>query len=87
MVCALQSGRANDPLIQSIMRELWWLASLSDIEITVRHKPGKKVIEADALSRLATITGTDSQYHRIVAAIDVPQFHVPHDMLAPPIPI
>ena len=69
------------------MRELWWLASLSDIEITVRYKPGKNLIEADALSHLATITGTDSQYHCIVAAIDVPQFHVPHDMLVPPLPI
>ena len=66
VVCAIQSGRASDPLIQSAMRELWWLAALHDVEFTVRHKPGAQLVHADALSRLSTVTDTASKFHRIV---------------------
>ena len=40
VVCALQSGKAYDHLIQGCIREMWWIAALADIELTVRHKPG-----------------------------------------------
>ena len=48
-VCAMQSGRAQDPL----MREAWLLAALGDVELVIRHLPGADMGVADALSREA----------------------------------
>ena len=85
VVCALQSGRAREPLIQGALREIWWLAALNDIELTVRHKPGSELVTADALSRLATSADQRLRFQHIL--LEVPQFHVPHALLSPPLPI
>ena len=87
VVCAIQSGRAQDPLIQSAMRELWWLAALHDVEFTVRHKPGAQLIQADALSRLSSVNDTASKFHRIVHDIGLPKCSLLNAHLAPPLPI
>ena len=50
-VCALNSGRAQDPLMRGALREAWWLAALMDVNIEVRHKPGSQMTVADTLSR------------------------------------
>ena len=47
----MQSGRAQDPLIRSVMREAWLLAALGDVELVIRHLPGADMGMADALSR------------------------------------
>ena len=49
---ALQSGRSRDSFIQHCVRELFVLTASWDIELRVRHWPGKDMIRADALSRM-----------------------------------
>ena len=87
VVCALQSGRAHEPLFQGCLREIWWLACLQDIELTIRHKPGAQLVEADALSRIASQPDTNSRFHHIVNSIGLPKFSVQPVLLCPPIPI
>ena len=50
-VCSAASGKAQDPLIRSTLRELWWLSALWDVDLTVTHKPGEQMALADMLSR------------------------------------
>ena len=85
VVCAIQSGRASDPLIQSCIRELWWLAACIDIDITVRHKPGAELVLADALSRFDHKCTTTKRLQDTVRGIKTPNFVVTHDLLQPPL--
>ena len=87
VVCALQSGRAQEPLIQACMREMWWIAALGDIEITVRHKPEAELALADALSRVSSVTDTNSRFHKIIQKSSLPEHVVLPEMLGPPLPI
>ena len=87
VVCALQSGRASDRLIQGCIREMWWIAALMDIELTVRHKPGAELTRADALSRLHTTSTCNSRFHHIVNDIQLPEFTIDTTLLTPPLPI
>ena len=36
-VAAANSGSAQDPLIRSSIRELWWICAIFDVELVVRH--------------------------------------------------
>ena len=38
-VCAMESGRAQDPLIRAMMREAWMVAAVGDSDLVVRHLP------------------------------------------------
>lgn len=50
---ALQSGRTRDPVLAACAREIWLIASIHNHNITVKHKAGKDIPLADALSRAA----------------------------------
>lgn len=50
---ALQTGRTKDQTLAACAREIWLLASLGNHNIVVKHKPGKDIPLADALSRAA----------------------------------
>ena len=50
-VAIMQSGRAMDPLMRACVREAWLLATLNDIDLTVRHVRGTDNTTADTLSR------------------------------------
>ena len=47
----MEKGRAQDPLMCAVMREVWWLAAVRDVDIIVRHLPGTSMGVADAVSR------------------------------------
>ena len=50
-ICAANSGRAEDPLIRTSIRELWWICASNDVELVIRHKPGEEMVDAYTLSR------------------------------------
>ena len=47
----LTTGKTRDPVLAACSRELWLLAALQELVITVRHAPGHTLVLADALSR------------------------------------
>ena len=48
---ALESGRTQDKILAACTRQLWLEAATRDHTIVIRHKMGKKIPLADALSR------------------------------------
>ena len=48
---SLNTGRTRDPILAACSRELWLLAALQELKITVNHAPGVTLVLADALSR------------------------------------
>ena len=86
-VCALNSGRASDPLMRAALREIWWLAALNDVEIVVRHKPGAEMDTADTLSRAEVSKIHARKYERFASSATEPQHRVTSTMLSPPLPI
>ena len=51
---AIRSGRSRDVFMQRCVRELFVVMVRYDIEVQVRHQPGKDLVRADALSRMWT---------------------------------
>ena len=47
----LSSGAGRDCVLTACDREIWLFAANSSCEITIRHKPSKDLVLADALSR------------------------------------
>ena len=47
----LNTGKTKDPVLAACSRELWLLAALGELKITVNHAPGETLVLADALSR------------------------------------
>ena len=47
----LESGAGKDDTLTACAREIWLHAATNSCEVEVRHKPGKELILADALSR------------------------------------
>ena len=58
VVSILNTGRGQDPLLLAMARNIWLIASISDIDLTVLHIPGKHNHTADLLSRWQ-LPGTD----------------------------
>ena len=48
---SLTSGRPKDPILAACARELWLVAALQQLTITIVHVPGESLVLADALSR------------------------------------
>ena len=79
-VCAINSGRACDPLIQSVIRDLWMLCAINDVTLVARHKPGSLMTIPDALSHLMHPKTHSPAFADIVAQLTEPQSF----MLLPP---
>ena len=58
VVSILSTGKGQDPLLLAMARNVWLIASTSDIDLTVLHIPGKHNNIADLLSRWH-LPGTD----------------------------
>ena len=86
-VCALNSGRAQDVLMRGALREVWWIAALSDINIKVRHKPGVEMHIADTLSRAEFSKMYTNRYEEFARNTKEVERRVPWNMLGPPLPI
>ncbi len=50
-VAAIQAARAKDPLMNALVRELFYITSLHSFQVIARHIPGRRNILADYLSR------------------------------------
>ena len=83
-VCAMQSGRAQDPLIRSVMREAWLLAALGDVELVIRHLPGADMGVADALSRESFSEEARVVFERFRAEAGEVEVGVSRQALSPP---
>ena len=50
-VLALQSGKTRDRFLSCVMRDIWFICALNDINLVVFHKPGAELTTPDLLSR------------------------------------
>ena len=73
--------------MQGVLRELWLICAMWDIDLVVRHRPGAELINADALSRINAAETLSSHFMDIVSRISEPQHIIPQVSWAPPIQI
>ena len=83
-VCAANSGRADDPLIRASIRELWLLCATSDVNLTIRHRPGHDMLVADALSRAALSEHHRARVRQLIEQADDPFTSLDPRLIAPP---
>ena len=50
-VAAINTGRTRDYILAACSRELWLVAAVQQLTITLEHAPGETLVLADALSR------------------------------------
>lgn len=74
---ALSSGRTRDEVLGSCSRQLWLLAAANCHEVEIKHKSGRDIPLADALSRMARDEAKANMVHAAVA-----RFHL---TLIPPV--
>ena len=84
-VCAMNSGRAEDPLIRAALREAWWLTAVNDIQLVVRHRPGADMEVADLLSRAQTSKAFHKKFAAFASSTDERERHITSNMLMPPL--
>ena len=85
VVCATNSGVANEPLLRGIIRELWWLCATHDIYLVVRHRPGANMMAADLLSRASNSPACRQRLLDFKAKHDEPERVIAHHLLMPPL--
>ena len=86
-VCAAASGAAQDPLIQGVYRETWWLCALNDIYMTILHRPGAQMEAADLLSRVDTNGAFSARLQTFREQFTEQERPVSNGLLHPPLPI
>ena len=86
-VAAMNSGRAQDPLIRGALREAWWLTAVWDVELTIRHRPGAEMQEADLLSWAGMSESFKTKFEDYVNSSPDCMLDVGAHMLLPPLPI
>ena len=86
-VCAANSGRAEDPLIRASIRELWLICAISDVQLTIRHRPGHDMMTADALSRAGLSAKHAARVRQLIDQSDDPFTTLDPRLLAPPMSI
>ena len=59
VVHVVETNRTRDEFLALCLRNIWLLAALHDVEIELKHIPGKENIEADVLSRLYSDSPVD----------------------------
>ena len=50
-VSSLMSGKARDPVIAGVLREMWKICVSNDIHLIVEHRSGEQMLVPDILSR------------------------------------
>ena len=61
VVQVVGSSKTKDPFLAACIRNIWLIAASFDIQIDIKHIPGKKNAIADLLSRLHSISKVDLQ--------------------------
>ena len=69
VVTVLMSGKTKDPYLAACARNIWYIASLDDIDLCYVHVRGEHNRLADMLSRWV---GSDSNWKALCAIIPVP---------------
>ena len=87
VVCAVNSGIAQESLLRGIIRELWWWCASNDIHLVVRHRPGANMEAADMLSRVTTTPAFEARLASFKAQFNEPERCLTPDLLTPPIRI
>ena len=85
-VAAINSGRAADPINIGSLQELWWIASVHDVQLEIRHKPGAEMIAADTLSRAAISSTAAVKFAQFAQAVQESEVQPPSTALLPPFP-
>ena len=57
VVQVVGSSKTKDPLLAACIRNIWLISASFDIQIDVKHVPGKKIAIADLLSKLHSKVG------------------------------
>ena len=83
-VWVMESGRADDALIQAVAREIWWHCTTLDVALTVRHRPGAQIGDPDALSRFHTSPHCRERVGEFVARTGMKPVTLTQDSLPPP---
>ena len=86
-LCAMQSGRTQDPLIRAVMRDAWLLAALGDAELEARHLPGANMGVADALSRESFSEEARDMLRWFRAEAQEVEVQVLQQVLSPPVQV
>ena len=64
VVHVVKTNRTRDEFLALCLRNIWLLAALHDVEIELKHIPGKENIEADVLSRIYSDSPVDEEILR-----------------------
>ena len=85
--CAIESGRADDPLIRGALREMWYWAATRDIDVVVRHIPGESMGVVDALSRRSFDSNAADRVKQFMQVAVETECRLCDVLLAPPLPL
>ena len=86
-VCAVNSGRAEDPLMRGALREMWLLAASHDVELVVRHRAGVELVVPDILSRAMLSEAAAAKMADFESHARERRHLVPGAALWPPLPL
>ena len=86
-VCSINSSRAEDPLIRSSLRELWWLCAIWDVHLQVRHRPGVQMTVPDLLSRVSRSEKDHAKFRSFERGTGEASRQISSCMLMPPLRI
>ena len=78
--CTLETGRGSDEALCMCSRELWLLAALFGFGLEIRHKPGRDLVLADALSRAHKDPELAAEAARRCARLGLSQVSVHHSI-------
>ena len=76
---ALGTGWATDTTLPACDREIWLLAALGSLTITIRHKPGVNLIFTDTLSRAHSSPTALEFVAKYCVSHNVARIRVTHD--------
>ena len=76
----------TDPVIRGALREVWFWASVRDVDIVVRHMPGEWMGVVDAPSRCAFDEQAEQRVGEFLQGAEESEVVVAGDVLGPPLP-
>ena len=80
VVSSLNSGRVQDKLLASCLREIWFLAAVHEFEIRARHLSSSENRGADLLSRWHLNKTFQNEFVSTYGAFDLQPISVPVDL-------
>ena len=75
----LSTGAGRDPTLTACAREIWLFAANNSCQIEIRHKPGKDLILADALSRRSFDRAAEAMANEECTALGISEISLTFD--------